>query len=87
MLCLALAPGGNMYVSFKYGETDRLKDGRKFTDLTEQGLERILATIAECELNDWWVTTISGQAVLTDGLTPSSELSREQREAAIHDRS
>jgi SAM-dependent methyltransferase len=52
----ALVPGGSMYMSFKYGETDRLKDGRKFTDLTEQGLEHILATIGDCELNDCWVT-------------------------------
>lgn len=55
-LAHTLAPGGIMYVSFKYGETNRLKDGRKFTDLTEQGLEQILATIGGCELVDHWVT-------------------------------
>jgi SAM-dependent methyltransferase len=52
----SLAPGGIMYVSFKHGETDRVKDGRKFTDLTEQGLEQILATIGGCELSDRWLT-------------------------------
>ncbi|WP_313706127.1 class I SAM-dependent methyltransferase [Massilia sp.] len=56
VLCHALAPDGIMYVSFKYGETARLKDGRRFTDLTEQGLDEILATIGGCELNDLWVT-------------------------------
>lgn len=55
-LAHTLAPGGIMYVSFKYGETNRLKDGRKFTDLTEQGLEQILATISGCALVDHWVT-------------------------------
>lgn len=52
----ALAPGGIMYVSFKHGDTDRVKDGRKFTDLTEQGLERMLAATGGCELVDHWVT-------------------------------
>jgi SAM-dependent methyltransferase len=52
----ALAPNGSMYVSFKYGETDRVKDGRRFTDLTEQHLTQILAVIGGCELTDHWVT-------------------------------
>jgi SAM-dependent methyltransferase len=52
----ALEPGGTMYLSFKHGETDRIKDGRKFTDLTEQGLEQILLAIGGCELTDRWVT-------------------------------
>lgn len=52
----ALAPHGSMYVSFKYGETDRVKDGRQFTDLTEEQLEQILAVIGGCELTDRWVT-------------------------------
>jgi SAM-dependent methyltransferase len=52
----ALEPGGIMYVSFKHGEMDRVKDGRKFTDLTEQGLEQILAAIGGCELSDRWLT-------------------------------
>jgi hypothetical protein len=52
----ALAPGGIMYVSFKHGETERVKDGRKFTDLTEEGLEQILAAIGGFELCERWVT-------------------------------
>jgi hypothetical protein len=52
----ALTPNGIMYVSFKYGETDRVKDGRKFTDLTEQVLEQILAVIGEWKISDRWVT-------------------------------
>lgn len=55
-LCQALTPGGIMYVSFKYGETDRVKDGRKFTDLNEEELDQILATVGRCELADCWVT-------------------------------
>jgi 2-polyprenyl-3-methyl-5-hydroxy-6-metoxy-1,4-benzoquinol methylase len=52
----ALAPDGIMYVSFKHGDTDRVKGGRRFTDLTEQELERILAVIGGCKLSDRWVT-------------------------------
>jgi SAM-dependent methyltransferase len=52
----ALAPDGIMYVSFKHGEADRVKDGRRFTDLTEQGLEPILAAIGGCGLVERWVT-------------------------------
>jgi SAM-dependent methyltransferase len=52
----SLAPGASMYVSFKHGETDRVKNGRTFTDLTEEGLEQILAAIGSCELHERWVT-------------------------------
>ncbi|MCY1164925.1 hypothetical protein D9M71_17010 [compost metagenome] len=31
----ALRRGGVCYMSFKYGSTDREKDGRSFTDLNE----------------------------------------------------
>jgi SAM-dependent methyltransferase len=52
----ALIPGGIMYLSFKYGETDRVKDGRTFTDLNEEELAQILAAVGGCELDDCWVT-------------------------------
>jgi 2-polyprenyl-3-methyl-5-hydroxy-6-metoxy-1,4-benzoquinol methylase len=55
-LVRTLTPGGIMYMSFKHGETNRLKNGREFTDLNEQGLEMILATIGGCELVDHWVS-------------------------------
>lgn len=55
-LCQVLAPGGIMYLSFKYGPTDRVKGGRRFTDLTEQGLKEIVAMIGGCKLSDCWVT-------------------------------
>jgi len=55
-LCSALNPDGVMYASFKYGEGDRAKDGRWFTDLTEHTMKQIVATIERCELQDCWVT-------------------------------
>lgn len=45
-----------MYLSFKYGKTNRVKDGRNFTGLDEDQLVRILATVGGCELDDCWVT-------------------------------
>lgn len=35
-LMIALKPNGVLYMSFKYGNSDREKDGRQFTDLNEQ---------------------------------------------------
>lgn len=55
-LLRALTPDGIVYLSFKHGETDRIKDGRQFTDLTEESLEQILAEIGSCELREHWVT-------------------------------
>lgn len=52
----ALVPDGIMYASFKYGETDRVKDGRKFTDLNEKELNKILEMVGGCKLRDSWVT-------------------------------
>lgn len=56
MLVNALVPGGVMYMSFKHGDTDRDKDGRRFTDLTEEGLRRMLEPVEHCRLVDTWLT-------------------------------
>lgn len=37
-----LRPGGILYVSFKYGAGERVKDGRYFHDLTEDECRRLL---------------------------------------------
>ena len=37
-----LRPGGILYVSFKYGAGERVKDGRYFHDLTEDACRRLL---------------------------------------------
>lgn len=38
---MALKPGGVLYVSFKEGEFSGMRDGRFYTDLTEDGLRRL----------------------------------------------
>ncbi len=51
-----LVEGGVWYVSFKYGEGHRIKDGRYFTDLTEEGLVKLLKPLEMLKLELCWVT-------------------------------
>ena len=55
-LARALKPGGIWYVSFKYGDGERVKEGRRFTDLNEQGLNTLLAGLAGITLVGHWIT-------------------------------
>ncbi|MHA3060047.1 class I SAM-dependent methyltransferase [Acinetobacter sp. ANC 4636] len=52
----ALKPNGLIYMSFKYGDSDREKDGRKFTDLNEQHAQELLAQFDETSLIQQWIT-------------------------------
>ena len=44
-LALALKPGGVWYLSFKHGRGEREKDGRRFTDMDEGGLQKLIEGI------------------------------------------
>ena len=52
----ALKAGGVWYVSFKYGCGEREKDGRHFTDLDEEGLNRIVKQIESVSILEKWVS-------------------------------
>lgn len=53
----ALAPQGAIYVSFKYGDSERIKDdGRYFVDLDEDALQRILKNCLELQMHEAWIT-------------------------------
>ncbi len=52
----ALKPRGVIYMSFKYGDSDREKEGRYFTDLNEQQAESILQQVAPHTLLKLWLT-------------------------------
>ncbi|ENV52208.1 Tellurite resistance protein-related protein [Acinetobacter junii CIP 107470 = MTCC 11364] len=52
----ALKPNGVLYMSFKYGNTDREKDGRQFTDLDEQQAQALLDQLDGVELLQQWVS-------------------------------
>ena len=52
----ALKPTGSFYFSFKYGEGERTKDGRHFTDATEERLLEWLAELPDVGFQDVWTT-------------------------------
>ncbi|CAM5220908.1 hypothetical protein UACE39S_00968 [Ureibacillus acetophenoni] len=52
----ALKPGGYFYVSFKYGDFEGERNGRYFTNQTEQSLEELLKPFKQLELLETSVT-------------------------------
>ncbi|MFX4314790.1 class I SAM-dependent methyltransferase [Enterobacter sp. 63] len=52
----ALKPGGVWYVSFKYGNGERVQGERRFTDMDEVGLRGLLAVVSGVEIGSLWVT-------------------------------
>lgn len=52
----ALRHGGVCYMSFKYGSTDREKDGRSFTDLNEVQSQDLLEQFPNVEILKQWIT-------------------------------
>jgi SAM-dependent methyltransferase len=56
-LANALKEHGVWYVSFKYGDTEREKDGRRFTDLNENLLHELAGQLSDIEIISTWVTT------------------------------
>lgn len=55
-LARALKPGGVWYVSFKYGDAGREKEGRWFTDMNEGSLQALVAGLAGIEIVSIWTT-------------------------------
>ncbi|HKN05134.1 MAG TPA: class I SAM-dependent methyltransferase [Buttiauxella sp.] len=52
----ALKPGGIWYVSFKYGDSEREKDGRRFTDMNESSLANLLEAVPQIAIETMWTT-------------------------------
>lgn len=55
-LAIALRDQGVMYVSFKYGESEEERNGRFFTDLTEESLAAYVAACSELTIEKTWLT-------------------------------
>ena len=55
-LLRALKPGGVIYMSFKYGDSDREKYGREFTDLNEHQAQELLAQFDQVSWVQQWIT-------------------------------
>lgn len=60
----ATKKGGVLYVSFKYGSFEGVRNGRYFTDLTEESLKQIL-------------DQVGGMDVISTGITGDARLGRE----------
>ena len=52
----ALKPGGILYLSFKYGSFEGIRNGRYFTDLTESSLDALLQTVPSLQKVLLWCT-------------------------------
>lgn len=52
----ALKADGIVYTSFKYGNFEGERNGRYFTDMTEESLQRLLGEIQTFQLEETWVT-------------------------------
>jgi len=55
-LLSALKPNGVLYMSFKYGNGDREKDGRQFTDLNEVQVKELLNQWDDVSQLKQWIT-------------------------------
>ena len=53
----ALKEDGVLYTSFKYGSYEGERNGRYFTDMTEDRLSEFLMDIKGLELEEQWVTS------------------------------
>lgn len=55
-LARALKNGGIIYLSFKYGESEEERNGRFFTDLTEELLATYVAVCPKLRITKTWLT-------------------------------
>lgn len=56
-IVVALKDKGLLYTSFKYGVYEGIKNGRYFTDMTEDSLVKLLHEVGELEVKELWVTS------------------------------
>ncbi len=52
----ALKPNGVIYTSFKYGDFEGVKEGRYFTNLTEDSFEKLLSSVKCLRTEKYWIT-------------------------------
>lgn len=53
----ALKRGGYLYISFKYGEFEGIRNGRYFTDMTEGSLSKLLMELTGLEIIETDITS------------------------------
>ena len=52
----ATKANGIMYLSFKYGNFEGERNGRYFTDMTEDKMENLLNSFPEIKIEKQWIT-------------------------------
>ncbi len=55
-IAAALKAGGVLYASFKYGEFEGIRNGRHFTDFTEESLKAFLTKVNGLQIKEMWTT-------------------------------
>ena len=55
-IVMALMPKGYLYTSFKYGDFAGMRNGRYFTDMTEQSFTHLLQEVDGLELVEYWLS-------------------------------
>ena len=56
-MCEALKDNGVIYTSFKYGDFEGERNGRYFTDFTEDTFEKFIKVIPELTIEEEWITS------------------------------
>ena len=55
-MCVATKSNGIIYISFKYGDFEGERNGRYFTDLTEEAVKELIKTVPELKIEKIWIT-------------------------------
>ena len=56
-MCDALKDNGVIYTSFKYGDFEGERNGRYFTDFTEDVFRKFIKTIPQLTIEEEWITS------------------------------
>jgi len=56
-ISMALNESGILYCSFKYGDFEGIRNGRYFTDMTAEKLDRLIDEIGVLEVREQMITT------------------------------
>ena len=56
-MCDALKNNGVIYTSFKYGDFEGERNGRYFTDFTEDTFDKFIKVIPELTIEEEWITS------------------------------
>lgn len=56
-MCDALKDNGVIYTSFKYGDFEGERNGRYFTDFTEDTFDKFMKVIPELTIEEEWITS------------------------------